>query len=99
TGEAERARLDAALAALETAHIGTIHAFCLDLLRERPVQAGVDPAFEVVADSEALVERAFDGWYQPVLDAPPEGVRRILRRRGWGSGPRDVLLGAVRMLI
>src|SRR5438128_369438 len=38
TSEPEKERLRAALAALETAHIGTIHAFCLDLLRERPVE-------------------------------------------------------------
>src|SRR5262245_54580418 len=31
----ERERLDHALRELELAHIGTIHAFCIDLLRER----------------------------------------------------------------
>jgi ATP-dependent exoDNAse (exonuclease V) beta subunit len=43
----ERRRLlDAALTRLEEAHIGTIHGFCADLLRERPVEACVDPLFE-----------------------------------------------------
>ncbi len=31
---------------LEEAHVSTIHGFCAELLRERPVEAGVDPLFE-----------------------------------------------------
>src|SRR6266702_2742254 len=49
----ERTRLDRALEELELARIGTIHAFCGDLLHERPVEAGIDPLFEVAADQEA----------------------------------------------
>ena len=40
----ERDRLELALEHLELARIGTIHAFCGDLLHERPVEAGIDPA-------------------------------------------------------
>src|ERR1700716_3776420 len=39
----ERARLDRALEELELARIGTIHAFCGDLLSERPIAARLDP--------------------------------------------------------
>jgi hypothetical protein len=58
------ARLAKALSQLELARIGTIHAFCGDLLRERPVEAGIDPLFEVAAEDQAgeLMDRAFDGW-------------------------------------
>jgi ATP-dependent exoDNAse (exonuclease V) beta subunit len=45
TGGDERRRLDAALEQLELARIATIHAFCGDLLQERPIEAGVDPLF------------------------------------------------------
>src|SRR5687768_6079933 len=38
--ELVRARLEAALKNLEEAHVSTIHGFCGDLLRERPVEAG-----------------------------------------------------------
>jgi len=38
-------RLSDALDHAERAYIGTIHSFCARLLRERPVEAGVDPAF------------------------------------------------------
>ena len=40
-----RERLSDALDYAERAYIGTIHSFCGRLLRERPVEAGVDPAF------------------------------------------------------
>ena len=36
----ERKRLERALSELELARVGTIHAFCGDLLRERPVEGG-----------------------------------------------------------
>lgn len=100
-GEAERERLEAALEALETAHIGTIHSFCLDLLRERPVEASVDPAFEIVAEPRPLLERAFDKWYQAALDDPPEALRRVLATRRWSreEGPRDMLVGAAEQLV
>ena len=39
----ERARLDAALARLDSAFVGTIHAFCARLLRERPGRGGRRP--------------------------------------------------------
>jgi ATP-dependent helicase/nuclease subunit A len=77
-----RARLDAALMNLEEAHVSTIHGFCADLLRERPVEAGVDPLFRVLTEGEArrLYAEAFDAWLQEALEDPPEGVRRSLRR-------------------
>src|SRR5215475_5329485 len=52
-----RAHLDRALAHLEVARVGTIHALCADLLREFPVEARVDPLFEVMPEDEA--ERLF----------------------------------------
>ena len=77
-----RDRLDKALGSLEEAHVNTIHGFCAELLRERPVEAGVDPLFRVLTEtqSERLFEEAFGGWLQQQLADPPEGVRRALRR-------------------
>jgi ATP-dependent exoDNAse (exonuclease V) beta subunit len=98
---AERsARLAKALSQLELTRIGTIHAFCGDLLRERPVEAGVDPLFEVAAEDQAgdLMDRAFDGWFQNALAHPPDGVRRILRRRSRWQKPRDALRNAAASL-
>ncbi len=92
---AQRVRLDEALKQLEQAHVGTIHAFCADLLRERPVEAGVDPLFEVLTEpaSARLFDEAFGRWLQEVLADPPDGVRRALRRSAFGGedGPVDRL--------
>jgi ATP-dependent exoDNAse (exonuclease V) beta subunit len=64
------------------------------------VEARVDPLFEVMPEEEAerLFEHCFDAWFQGVLQRPPEGVRRILRRQSRLSagrrervGPREAL--------
>jgi ATP-dependent helicase/nuclease subunit A len=53
---AERERLAAAAARSESCFIGTIHAFCARLLRERPIEAGVDVAFaEIEETGDALL--------------------------------------------
>src|SRR5262249_46634911 len=104
TASDERKRLDAALGHLELARIGTIHAFCADLLRERPVEAQVDPLFEVVDQdaATALLYRAFEAWFERALADPLEGIRRVLRRRrrrGSDEGPREALRKAVESLV
>src|SRR5262245_30240779 len=85
-----REKLNDALQSLEEAHVSTIHGFCAELLRERPVEARVDPLFSVLTESQAerLFDQAFGGWIQAQLQDPPEGVRRGLRRSIWqGFGP------------
>jgi ATP-dependent helicase/nuclease subunit A len=108
TSPEERRNLEDALSQLELARITTVHAFCGDLLHERPVEAGVDPRFGVAPDDESqrLLDQAFESWFQEVLRLPagrlPEGVRRVLRRRArgaWAQGPREQLRGAVRNLV
>ena len=93
-----RERLDLALTGLEEAHVSTIHGFCADLLRERPVEAGVDPLFEVLTESASarLFDDAFGRWLQEELADPPEGVRRALRRSAFGGddGPVERLRNA-----
>jgi ATP-dependent helicase/nuclease subunit A len=86
TGEAAR-NLEDALQHLEEASIGTIHAFCAQILRERPVEARVDPAFEEVAEQESdrLFNRAFQGWLERKLGEPAPGLRRALSRLAWGE--------------
>jgi ATP-dependent helicase/nuclease subunit A len=49
-----------ALRDLERAFLGTIHSFCARLLRERPIEVGLDPDFEEIADiDEEPMTRAF----------------------------------------
>src|SRR5580700_3438274 len=80
---------------LELAFVGTIHAFCARLLRERPVEAGVDPRF-VELDQEAaakLFAGVYRRWVERRLSAPNPVLRRALTRLTWrddGEG-RDAL--------
>ena len=92
-GSAQRTRLEDAIAHLEEARVSTMHGFCNDLLHERPVEAGVDPGFEVLpeAEAEGLYRRAFEAWLAERLEAPPEGLRRALRRRSFDGDPVDRL--------
>ncbi len=80
--------LEAALARLEEAHIGTIHSFCAELLRARPVEAGIDPDFTEIDDDEAsrLYDRAFQTWIEQRLDEMPPGLRRALLRLAHSRG-------------
>ena len=88
-----RARLEQALSNLEEAHVSTIHGFCADLLRERPVEAGIDPLFTVLTEPQArrLFDEAFSIWFRQALEDTPEGVRRSLRRssRPWAGAAAD----------
>ncbi|MEM8930791.1 MAG: UvrD-helicase domain-containing protein [Acidobacteriota bacterium] len=101
-----RDRLADAVARLEEAHIGTIHSFCAELLRRRPVEAGVDPAFVEMDGGEAdrLYDRAFRGWIERRLGTLPPGLSRALRRlanqRSFdGATPVDRLRQAGRDLV
>ena len=83
-----------AIQRLEEAHVSTIHGFCADLLRERPVEASADPLFDVLTEprAERLFADAFAGWFHERLEEPPAGVRRALRRSVWspdGLGDRS----------
>ena len=99
-------RLSEAIARLEEAHIGTIHSFCAEILRRRPVEAGVDPAFVEMDDEEAgkLYEQVFRRWIEQRLDDLPPGLERALRRlanerSSDGTSPVERLLQAGRQLV
>jgi len=80
-----RHRLAEAARSLDRAFIGTIHAFCAQLLRRRPVEARVDPVFQELAQPDAL--RVFAGvfrrWTERRLSAPSPALSRALARLAW----------------
>ncbi|MFN7922526.1 MAG: UvrD-helicase domain-containing protein [Bryobacteraceae bacterium] len=84
--------LEDALARLEEASIGTIHAFCAQILRERPVEARVDPSFQELSELEAqrLFDRAFRGWIQGKLNEDAPALRRALSRLAWRDTRDDL---------
>ena len=59
-----RARAEAVRRDLDSAEVSTIHSFCARLLRERPVEAGVDPEFVTPEEGVAveLFEEVFAEW-------------------------------------
>ncbi|HEX6535264.1 MAG TPA: UvrD-helicase domain-containing protein [Gemmatimonadaceae bacterium] len=58
----ERGRLcERALRELDRAFLGTIHSFCARLLREHPLEVGIDPGFREVTD-EDWTELRRDFW-------------------------------------
>ncbi len=80
--EPVRTRLWTAASTLEEAHIGTIHSFCGDLLRERPVEARVDPGFDEFGEEEAgaFFDQVFRRWVEDRLGDLPDGFSRVLNR-------------------
>jgi ATP-dependent helicase/nuclease subunit A len=53
--EQRRERVKSALSQIEDIFVGTIHSFCAKMLRERPVEAEVDPGFEELEEEEDLL--------------------------------------------
>src|SRR5262249_34576078 len=86
--------------------IGTIHSFCAELLRQRPVEAKIPPGFEELDENQSasFYTRAFNSWIQSALQRMPEGIRRTLSRFGAeyskdGNGPLDQIRAAGWMLV
>jgi len=100
-GELARAELHEALRELEVARIGTIHAFAAGLLRERPVEAGVDPGFTVADPLTArlLQDRTWEAWLPEALSDPvaADAVRQAIERGLGLDRLRDLAFALVEM--
>ena len=59
-------RLRRAVECVDQCFIGTIHAFCARLLRERPLEAGLSPGFSEIEEREELrlLRRGWDGFVE-----------------------------------
>lgn len=98
--------LEDALQRLEEASIGTIHSFCAQILRERPVEAGIDPAFEELTDQgkDRIFRAAFRSWMEKKLGESSPGLKRAFARMAWRDSwddtpPVEQLMYAGRKLI
>ncbi len=78
----ERERLLRAAADLYRAHIETIHSFATALLRERPVEAEIDPLFDVLEEVAANIEfdSAYEQFQDQLLNQNLPELNRALRR-------------------
>ena len=91
----ERLRIklnDASLADLERAQISTIHSFCAWLLKERPVEAGVDPQFQVAdaLQADLLREEAWVDWFAREAAKTPEERSPLRRLLAVGVTPEQL---------
>lgn len=87
---AARERLAEALGHAERVFIGTIHSFCGRLLRERPVEAGIEPSFQELDEVvDARLQR--EAWGQCVADLIATGnpILGELEELGLGVGELD----------
>jgi len=91
-----RKRFDAALTGLERSFIGTIHSFCARLLRERPVEAGIDPEFRELEEHEdrVLLEKSWDE-YQAKARLENEAALRGLDDAGLDPGELEAAFKAI----
>ncbi len=81
TADAEESeRLSRQLDMLPTANISTVHSFCKNLIKEFFYEAGVDPSFSVVSDSERekLVKRAIDRYFDEMYESGDEKLELLL---------------------
>lgn len=87
--DATVARLDTALRQIDRAFLGTIHAFCARLLRERPLDAGLDPAFrETLGAEEVRLRRRF--WNAHIERLVNSGDASLHELRSLGLQPRQL---------
>jgi ATP-dependent helicase/nuclease subunit A len=64
---------------------GAIHAFRAQLLRRRPVDAGVDPVFQELAQPDAFrgFSRVFQRWVEQRLTSPSPVLLHAFARLSW----------------
>jgi len=67
-----------------SAKISTIHSFCFDLLREFPIEAGIDPSTEIIDDllKRELIEKSVEDTLIDFVERNDAGVRDLLRMFG-----------------
>ncbi|HLJ43099.1 MAG TPA: UvrD-helicase domain-containing protein, partial [Candidatus Binataceae bacterium] len=83
---------------LGLARISTIHAFCARMLREYPIEAGVDPAFEVLDEHQSItfLESACRDLIADAVRKRHPGAMRLAGARGlYGFTHRNGAIGVV----
>jgi ATP-dependent helicase/nuclease subunit A len=76
----EQAGATDAVDRLDRAFLGTTHAFCARLLRERPVEAGLDPEFQELdeVDTVLRMEDFWSRWYEAQALRGSEDLQRVI---------------------
>ncbi|WP_018133200.1 UvrD-helicase domain-containing protein [Effusibacillus pohliae] len=92
----EKKRLRRIRSELDSAIISTIHGFCMRILKEHPVEAGVDPLAEVLEPDEArrLLEEAVEEVLEAALRERFAEVQPLYLAWGGRRGMTESLLQA-----
>ncbi|MFY0544973.1 UvrD-helicase domain-containing protein [Brevibacillus sp. H7] len=87
--QTKRMLLGQALANLDQCFLGTIHSFCAKLLRERPIEAKIDPAFLELDESQdrRIKELVWHQYLQTVSENEPDQIDFLNRL---GISPLDL---------
>ena len=86
---AVKERLREALRNLEQCYIGTIHSFCAKLLRERPIEIGLDPSFTELEEIDDAIFRA-QCWADYLVKVRVEGQEVLRELDEAGIDPKDL---------
>jgi superfamily I DNA/RNA helicase len=65
---------------IERAYVSTLHAFCMRLLRENAIAAGVDPRFEILdeRDARTMLRECAEQALDELFAGDPDGFRSLL---------------------
>ena len=92
TSGLEARRLRGALERIDGCFIGTIHAFCAQLLRKRPLEAGLPPDFTEVDEREERALRT-EAWHRFLQHGLEQRDERLERLEALGLRARDLFDG------
>ena len=85
----QKQRMQQALLDLDGAFLGTIHSFCAKLLRERPLEAELDPGFREVKETEAArLRKKF--WFDYLERLAAAGDRQLRELDKLGLSPKNL---------
>ncbi len=87
--EKEKGYLREALSNLEQCHLGTIHSFCARLLRERPIEAGLDPEFAELDDLDDTLLKE-EAWGRYLLNLKIENSPSLIHLEELGIKPSEL---------
>jgi ATP-dependent helicase/nuclease subunit A len=91
--EAARLIVEQELALLDTAHISTLHSFCLELVRDHFHELHIDPQVAVLDEAQSLplmhatLDALFDACYRGEVEFARD-VQALIRHYGGGSDER-----------
>ena len=88
--EKEKVYLKEALTNLEQCYLGTIHAFCARILRERPIEAGLDPEFGELDELDNTLLKE-DAWERYLLNLKIKEAPSLLNLEKIGIKPSELL--------